>query len=140
MIKGEYLILRFKHWNIFDLIEPKFLETRCMNKRVWLLITAGLGLFNLDVFAQASDAPGLPYHVPTIMEIIEEAVEQPTDTNAFVQMLFEHEDFPKVKLGAALTEQKKEAIQEWVETHVPEMQEFQWQRKVNYDKFYLNQQ
>lgn len=111
-----------------------------MNSKIWLLTIAGLGLFNLEVLAQASDAPGLPYHVPTIMEIIEDAVEQPTDTNAFVQMLFEHQDFPKVKLGSELSEEKKMAIQEWVETHVPEMQAFQWQRKVNYDKFYLNQQ
>jgi hypothetical protein len=95
--------------------------------------------FQMTVKAQATDAPGLPYHVPTIMEIIEDAAEQPTDTNAFVQMLFDHEEFPEIVLGEPLSAQQKEDIQVWVETHVPEMQEFQWQRKVNYDKFYLNQ-
>jgi hypothetical protein len=104
-----------------------------------LMMAAGLFCFQLGAQAQATDAPGLPYHVPTIMEIIEDAVEQPTDTNAFVQMLFEHEEFPEVQLGQPLNAQQKDDIQVWVETHVPEMQEFQWQRKVNYDNFYLNQ-
>lgn len=104
------------------------------------LLAAGLVICcHFGVQAQATDAPGLPYHVPTIMEIIQDAVEQPTDTNAFVQMLFDHEEFPAIELGSPLSEQQKEDIQTWVETHVPEMQEFQWQRKVNYDKFYLNQ-
>ena len=98
-----------------------------------------MGISQVELKAQATDAPGLPYHVPTIMEIIQDAVEYPTDTNAFVQMLFEDDEFPAVQLGTVLNEEKLDAIEEWVRTHVPEMQEFQWQRKVNYDKFYLNQ-
>lgn len=110
-----------------------------MKIKAFLLASVCMVLFHVNANAQASDAPGLPYHVPTIMEIIEDAVEQPTDTNAFVQMLFEHEEFPVIQLGQPLTAEQKDAIQVWVETHIPEMQEFQWQRKVNYDKFYLNQ-
>ncbi|MEX2595824.1 MAG: hypothetical protein WEC59_02760 [Salibacteraceae bacterium] len=104
-----------------------------------LVLGIGLILISSNIQAQASDAPGLPYHVPTIMEIIEEAVENPSDTNAFVSMLFEKEDFPKVTLGKSLSNGEKDAIRNWVEIHIQEMQEFQQARKKNYDKFYLNQ-
>lgn len=89
--------------------------------------------------AQASDEPGLPYHVPHIMEIITNAVEHPTDTNAFVGMLFDAPDFPQVTIGEQLSEETLEDIKKWVETHVEIMQTFQQARKKNYDKFYLNQ-
>lgn len=105
-----------------------------------MALIVALGFFSLNGFSQASDAPGLPYHVPAIMEIITDAVESPTDTNAFVGMLFEAQDFPAFQMGQPLSQEEFQAIEEWVSTHVSIMQEFQKERKRNYDKFYLNQQ
>jgi len=119
----------------------KSFKMKTMNrKRIYFIaMFFAMSVLGNRAFAQASDAPGLPYHVPTIMEIITEAVEQPTDTNAFVSMLYEAQDFPAIVLGQALDNATLADIQTWVETHVVIMQEFQKERKRNYDKFYLNQ-
>ena len=110
------------------------------NKRVFFIVLIfTMSFVSNKAYSQASDAPGLPYHVPAIMEIITDAVEQPTDTNGFVSMLFEAQDFPEVVMGEALDNETLAEIQVWVETHVAIMQEFQKERKRNYDKFYLNQ-
>ena len=73
------------------------------------------------------------------MEIITDAAEQPTDTNAYVSMLFEAQDFPEIVLGEELENETLSEIEEWVSTHAAIMQEFQQERKINYDKFYLEQ-
>ena len=116
------------------------MNTKNMKRCYVIIALVVLGTLGNHAFSQASDAPGLPYHVPTIMEIITDAVEQPTDTNAFVSMLYEAQDFPPIVLGQALDNQTLNDIQVWVETHVAIMQEFQKERKRNYDKFYLNQE
>ena len=107
-------------------------------KIVWLLFVA-LNVFSVQVFAQASDAPGLPYHVPAIMEIITDAIENPTDTNEFVDMLFNAQEFPSISKGTPLQSSTFSAIETWVSTQVEIMKEFQKERKRNYDKYYLNQ-
>jgi len=54
--------------------------------------------------------------------------------------LFEAQDFPEIVLGESLDNETLSEIEEWVSTHVAIMQEFQKQRKINYDTFYLEQE
>jgi len=111
------------------------------SKRVFFLaLIFSMSFAANKAYSQASDAPGLPYHVPAIMEIIVDAVESPTDTNAYVSMLLDEQDFPEFVMGEPLDNQTLSEIQTWVSTHVEIMKEFQWERKVNYDTFYLEQE
>jgi len=118
-----------------------FKMNKMTKKQIYFVaLFIAVSFFTNRAYSQASDAPGLPYYVPAIMEIITDAAEQPTDTNAYVTMLFEAQDFPEIVLGESLDNETLSEIEEWVSTHVAIMQEFQKQRKINYDTFYLEQE
>ena len=117
-----------------------FKMNKMTKKQIYFVaLIIAVSFFTNRGYSQASDAPGLPYYVPAIMEIITDAAEQPTDANAYVSMLFEAQDFPEIVLGEELDNETLSEIEEWVSTHVVIMQEFQKERKINYDKFYLEQ-
>ena len=118
-----------------------FKMNKMTKKQIYFVaLIIAVSFFTNRGYSQASDAPGLPYYVPAIMEIITDAAEQPTDANAYVSMLFEAQDFPEIVLGEELENETLSEIEEWVSTHVVIMQEFQKQRKINYDTFYLEQE
>ena len=118
-----------------------FKMNKMTKKQIYFVaLFIAVSFFTNRGYSQASDAPGLPYYVPAIMEIITDAAEQPTDANAYVSMLFEAQDFPEIVLGEELENETLSEIEEWVSTHVVIMQEFQKQRKINYDTFYLEQE
>ena len=106
-----------------------------------------LSALSLGAFAQQQQQPYniptdmvvLPYDVEEMVTLIEDAYTAPVQTNAYVQMLEGHQDFPVLQLGQALKKSERKALTTWVETHPSSIEALLIARKKNYDTYFNSQ-
>lgn len=86
-----------------------------------------------------TDMVVLPYDVDEMVSLIEEAYTAPVQTNEYVQMLNDHQDFPSLTLGEPLKKSDKKALTQWVETHPASIEALLIARKKNHDTYFNSQ-
>lgn len=110
-----------------------------MRKSLVLSISVLLSIFTYQgINAQIpSDTASLPFVVTEIVNLIEESIEQPVQTNEYVQMVFDFQGFPTgLTLGQSIDSQQRQAIRQWVVSNPSYIEKLLIARKKNYDLYF----
>lgn len=83
-----------------------------------------------------TDTASLPYSVADILSTIQGAVENPSETNMYVKMVFDMSDFPELKIGEAITENEMQILKAWITQNPAQVEKLLIARKKNHDKFF----
>lgn len=83
-----------------------------------------------------TDTASLPFVVADIVTTIQDAVEQPSETNAYVKMMFEMSGFPELNVGQAMSETELDNLKAWIIQNPAEIEKLLIARKKNHDKYF----
>lgn len=109
--------------------------------KIYSIITIAF-LLNIteSIKAQTSTLPtdtaSLPYSVADILSTIQDAVENPSETNVYVKMMYDMGDFPKLKVGEAISENEWKILRAWIIQNPTHVEKLLIARKKNHDKFF----
>jgi hypothetical protein len=131
------------YFETYQVINWKAMKVKATLKQRLLGLSILAVLFAWGFQAQAqlpyvmpTDTAVLPYNVSEMVQLIRDAYEAPVQTNAYVQMVEEDQDFPSLTLGEAFTDKKLKMVTKWVKTHPAQIESLLIARKKNHDIYF----